>query len=136
MDTMVELNQFADDHQIGVYYQHIPACKCISFPDNVILDTDYIYHPQEEEVACAFGIGSCYYEAFYDKDASEVTKRQAHHKTKRFAFEMVVPREAVEDAVAHGCRESWEIAEYLGKDPKIVDEAVFYYRNGYMKSSA
>ena len=65
MDRIGKLNQFAEDHDIGVFYKNIPGIKSFSVPGAVVLDTDFMYHPGKEEVALAYGLGSCYYENFY-----------------------------------------------------------------------
>ena len=112
MDRIGKLNQFAEDHDIGVFYKNIPGIKSFSVPGAVVLDTDFMYHPGKEEVALAYGLGSCYYENFYTEKDSILDRRRAQVKNSKFTYQLVLTHDMIMAAVADGCTEPYAIAEH------------------------
>lgn len=48
-------------------------------------------------------------------------------RADKWAVRKLIPRETLEDAVAHGYTEPWEIAEYLGRTEEFVRKAFELY---------
>lgn len=60
-------------------------------------------------------------------DLSNTSNRKQELAARKWAYEKVLPLSAIETAVESGCRELWEIAEYLDIDEDFVREALKYY---------
>ena len=132
MDRIGKLNRFADDNDIGIFYKNIPGIKSFSIPGAVVLDTDLMYHPGKEEVALAYGLGSCYYENFYTENDSALDRRRAHVKNCKFAIRELLPHEVLMEVVEAGYTNPVEIAGYLNLPVRFVAASCFYDQNGYM----
>ena len=60
-------------------------------------------------------------------DQNNTSNRKQELAAHKWAYEKVLPLSAIETAVESGCRELWEIAEYLDIDEDFAREALKYY---------
>lgn len=60
-------------------------------------------------------------------DQNNTSNRKQELAARKWAYEKVLPLSAIETAVESGCRELWEIAEYLDIDEDFAREALKYY---------
>ena len=132
MDKINELIQFADDNDIRLFYRHIPETKSFAIPGCVVMDTDLIYHTDQEKVALAYGIASCYYKNFYNEKDSLLDRRRAHVKNSKFTYQIVLTHDMIMAAVAEGYTEPYAIADHYDLPVRYVAQACFYDKNGYM----
>lgn len=65
-------------------------------------------------------------------DQNDLYKQKQELVAHRWAYQEIVPREAIETAFINGYTEPWSIAEYLDLDEKFLREALKYY--GYLSA--
>lgn len=56
-----------------------------------------------------------------------LNNQKQEFRARKWAYEKMLPPEAIYAALGYGCREAWEIAEYLGIDEGFVKDALKYY---------
>ena len=60
-------------------------------------------------------------------DQDDTSNRKQELTARKWAYEKVLPREAIETAFETGHTELWDIAEYLDIDEAFLREALKYY---------
>ena len=75
-------------------------------------------------------IGHCVTGSFYNIHAA-IDHRQKHeNKADKWAIEHLIPVEELDDAVAHGYTELWQLAERFEVTEDFARKAVCYYVHG------
>jgi hypothetical protein len=98
---------------------------CYIGMDESVLDGDV-----RERVHLGHELGHCVTGSFYNIH-SPVDIRQRHeNKADKWAILRMIPVEALDDAVAAGCTELWELAERFGVTETFMRKAVCYYVHG------
>lgn len=64
-------------------------------------------------------------------DQSDIGNRKQERKARAWAYEKMVPLNSIKQALTVGCREPWEMAEYLDVDERFLREALQYYEEVY-----
>lgn len=64
-------------------------------------------------------------------DQTDVSNRKQEHKARVRAAEMLVPLDRIIDAFRYGCRNSFEVAEYLDVSEDTLLEALELYRQAF-----
>lgn len=64
-------------------------------------------------------------------DQSDISNRKQERKARAWAYEKILPLSSIRQAFIVGCREPWEIAEYLDVDERFLREALQYYEEVY-----
>lgn len=64
-------------------------------------------------------------------DQSDVGNRKQERKARAWAYEKMLPLSSIRQAFIVGCREPWEIADYLDVDERFLREAMQYYEEVY-----
>lgn len=60
-----------------------------------------------------------------NQDSLDVQKQE--YKARCWAYEKMLPLQAIDSAFGYGCKEVWEIAEYLNIDEEFLRDALAYY---------
>ena len=84
----------------------------------------------QERVHLSHELGHCITGSFYNIYAA-VDHRQRHeNRANKWAIRTMIPVDALDDAIARGCTEVWELAEYFQVTEEFVRKAVCYYVHG------
>ena len=84
----------------------------------------------QERVHLGHELGHCITGSFYNIYAA-IDHRQRHeNRADKWAIAKLIPVEDLDDAVAHGCTEIWELAERFDVTEDFVRKAVCYYVHG------
>ena len=84
----------------------------------------------QERVHLSHELGHCVTGSFYNIYAA-IDHRQRHeNRANKWAIQALIPVEALDDAIAGGCTEYWELAEKFGVTESFVRKAVCYYVHG------
>lgn len=87
-----------------------------------------------ERVHMAHELGHCVTGSFYNIYAA-IDHRQRHeNRADKWAVQTMIPVEDLDDAVAHGCTELWELAERFDVTEDFIKKAVCWYVHGNMAS--
>lgn len=103
--------------------------KCFIGMDDAVRDGGI-----EERVHLSHELGHCLTGSFYNIHAA-IDHRQRHeNKADKWAITQLVPVNDLDDAIAQGCTELWELAERFGVTENFMRKALCYYVNGNLAS--
>ena len=88
----------------------------------------------EERVHLSHEIGHCVTGSFYNIYAAIDCRKRHENKADKWAIQQLIPVEELDDAVAHGLTEFWELAEHFDVTEEFVKKAVCYYVHGNVAS--
>lgn len=84
----------------------------------------------QERVHLSHELGHCVTGSFYNIYAA-IDHRQRHeNRANKWAIQALIPVEALDDAIAEGCTEIWELAERFQVTEDFVRKAVCLYVHG------
>lgn len=84
----------------------------------------------QERVHLSHELGHCVTGSFYNIYAA-IDHRQRHeNRADKWAIRELIPVEDLDEAVANGCTELWELAEWFGVTEQFIKKAVCYYVHG------
>ena len=88
----------------------------------------------QERVHLSHELGHCATGSFYNIYAA-VDHRQRHeNRANKWAIQALLPVEALDDAIAEGCTEVWELAERFQVTEEFIRKAVCLYVHGNVAS--
>ena len=83
-----------------------------------------------ERVHLAHELGHCITGSFYNIHAAIDHRRRHENRADKWAVRRLIPVEQLDDAVAEGCTELWELAEHFGVTESFIKKAVCLYVHG------
>lgn len=84
----------------------------------------------QERVHMGHELGHCVTGSFYNRYAAIDCRQRHENRANKWAIQHLIPVEDLDDAVAHGCTELWELAERFGVTEDFAKKAVCYYVHG------
>jgi len=84
----------------------------------------------QERVHLSHELGHCVTGSFYNIYAA-IDHRQRHeNRANKWAIQALIPVDALDDAIAEGCTEVWELAERFQVTEEFIRKAVCFYVHG------
>ena len=83
-----------------------------------------------ERVHLSHELGHCLTGSFYNIYAAVDNRRRHENRADKWAIHRLIPVEALDDAIAMGYTEIWELAEYFGVTEDFIRKAVCCYVHG------
>ena len=84
----------------------------------------------QERVHLSHELGHCVTGSFYNIYAA-IDHRQRHeNRANKWAIQALIPVEALDDAIAEGCTEVWELADRFQVTEEFIRKTVCYYVHG------
>lgn len=84
----------------------------------------------QERVHLAHELGHCLTGSFYSPYTRIDSRRRHENRADKAAVELLVPVRELDDAVASGLTELWELAECFGVSEEFMRKAVCYHTHG------
>lgn len=88
----------------------------------------------QERVHLSHELGHCVTGSFYNFYAAIDSRQRHEYRADKWAVQTLIPVDDLDDAVAQGCGELWELADHFGVTEEFMRKAVCYYVNGNMAS--
>lgn len=85
-----------------------------------------------ERVHLSHELGHCVTGSFYNIHTAIDCRRRHENRADKWAVTCLIPLEELDEAVAQGCTEIWELAERFGVTEEFIKKAVCYYVHGNM----
>ena len=130
-----DLYQYAKKKQIEVLDYSMPYCgsmsvmdesgKCFIGIDEAVMDGDAV-----EKVHLAHELGHCETGSFYSIHTAVDSRQRHENRADKWAIQHLITERALNEAVADGCTEIWELAERFGVTEQFMRKAVCYYVHG------
>lgn len=83
-----------------------------------------------ERVHLAHELGHCVTGSFYNIYATVDSRRRHENRADKWAVKQLIPVEALDDAIAQGDTQLWQLAERFGVTEEFIKKAVTYYVHG------
>lgn len=98
---------------------------CFIGMDEGILDGDV-----QERIHLTHEMGHCITGAFYNMYAAADTRQRHENRADKWAIRRLIPLDQLDDAIAAGYTEHWQLAEYFGVPESFIRKALCYYVHG------
>lgn len=94
------------------------------------MDASVLDGGAEEMVHLSHEVGHCVTGSFYNIYAARDCRQRHENRADKWAVTTLISVEDLDEAVASGCTEVWELAEHFGVTEDFVRKAVCYYVHG------
>ena len=84
----------------------------------------------QERVHLSHELGHCITGSFYNRYAAIDYRQRHENRANKWAIRALIPVEELDDAIAEGCTEIWELAERFQVTEAFVRKAVCLYVHG------
>ena len=133
--SLIELYDFAEEKGIDVDWVSMRKAASVSveLPDGsrcIAIDPWKMETTAEETVALAHELGHCSTGAFYNRYAKRDIMQKHENRADKWAIQELIPVEDLDEAVAEGHTELWDLAEQFGVTEAFMKKAVCWYTYG------
>lgn len=84
----------------------------------------------QERTQLAHEIGHCETGSFYSRYIKVDSRQRHENRADKWAIKKLIPVEELDEAVARGCTELWELAEHFGVTEDFMRKAICYHTHG------
>ena len=103
----------------------LPNGTCYIGMDTVVLDGDV-----QERTHLGHELGHCLTGSFYNRYSSFDIRERHENRADKWSIRQIVPVDDLDEAVAEGCTEIWELADRFGVTEELIKKAVCLYVHG------
>lgn len=111
--------------QTGSMSLMTPAGDCYVGMDEAVLDGSV-----SERVHLSHELGHCLTGSFYNIYSPADTRLRHEHKADKWAIRRLIPVDALDDAIAAGHTDLWDLADYFGVTEDFLRKALCLYVHG------
>ncbi len=135
MKTLQEFYHIANQENIVVDHFALSKREALSIMDLdgecfIALDPQRLSGETDERNKLAHELGHCITGSFYNQ-YSDYDCRQFHeNRADKWAIQNLIPVEELDDAVASGCTEIWDLADRFCVTEDFIRKTVCYYVHG------
>lgn len=129
------LYDYAQQQNIEVFDFSLPQTGSMSVMAEdgscaIAMDASVKDHGVQERVHLSHEIGHCVTGSFYNRYAA-VDHRQRHeNRANKWAIQALILVDDLDNAIADGCTEVWELAERFEVTEEFMRKAVCFYVHG------
>ena len=84
----------------------------------------------QERVHLGHEMGHCLTGSFYNIYAAIDCRQRHENRADKWAIQALIPVDALDDAIADGCCEIWELADRFGVTEDFIRKALCLYVHG------
>ena len=88
----------------------------------------------QERVHMGHELGHCLTGSFYNRYSAFDIRQRHENRADKWAICQLIPLEDLDEAIAEGCCELWELAERFGVTEQFIKKTVCYYVHGNVAS--
>jgi len=135
MSNPLDLYSYAETRGIDVVWYPLPIHPSLSvqLPDgscSVAVDPWRMETLADETVCLAHELGHCETGSFYNPYTKFDVVRRHEHRADKWAIKHLISSDALDQAVADGCTEMWQLAERFGVTCEFMKKAVCWHTHG------
>lgn len=133
--TPLDLYRYAESHGIDVNWFPLTATASLSvqLPDGscaIAMDPWWMGTLAQETVCLAHELGHCETGSFYNPRTGFDLRQRHENRANKWAIRKLIPASDLDQAVANGYREPWQLAEYFGVTEDFMRSAICLYTRG------
>lgn len=84
----------------------------------------------QERVHLGHELGHCVTGSFYNIHAAIDCRQRHENRADKWSIQALIPVDALDDAIAEGHTELWDLADHFGVTEPLMKKAVCYYVHG------
>lgn len=135
MKTLQQIYHFADQENIVVDRFALSSREALSLMDEdgtcfIAIDPTKIQSEADERTKLSHELGHCMKGAFYNAYSNFDCRQKHENRADKWAVRDLISADALDDAVAAGHTEIWDLAEFFGVTEPFMRKAVCYYVHG------
>ena len=135
MKDLISLYRQAEEQNIEIIPYPLPHTGSMSLETDtgqcyIGMDYDSLTDPRDRLVHLGHELGHCISGAFYNRFAKMDLRQRQEIKANKWAIRFLIPEEDLDDAVAQGYTQLWELAEHFGVTEEFIRKAVCLYTHG------
>ena len=135
MYPVTQLYDYADAAGITVCDFSLPENGSVSVMDDagfchIGMDPSVLDGDALERVHLGHELGHCATGSFYNRYSPYDLRQRHENRADKWAILQLVTEDALDEAVAEGCCEIWNLAERFGVTEQFMKKAVCYYVHG------
>lgn len=137
MLAVPELYEFANQQNIAVIRFPMKESASMSIMNDdgscyIGMDESVRDGGIQERVHLSHEIGHCVTGSFYNIYAAIDCRQRHENRADKWAVTKLIPVDALDDAIADGCTEIWDLADRFGVTERFMKKAICYYVHGNM----
>ena len=110
--TLFRLCQLAEQFGIEIDYFTMRDTKSLALPQGwIALDTDHIEGTTEAKVCLAHEMGHIETNSFYNVHSPLDVRQKHENRANKWAIKQLITEEELDEAVANGHTEIWDLAD-------------------------
>lgn len=134
------LYNLAEKENIAIEAFSLNSREALSTMDSdgqcyVAIDPRKIASLADERTKLAHEIGHCMTGAFYNVYSPYDSRQRHENRADRWAIKKLVPETELEQAIAKGYTELWELADFFCVTEDLMRKAVSLYKHGNLYSA-
>ena len=135
MKTLGALYDFAGQQNIPILPFPLPKTLSMSVMDGkgecfIGMDPSAADGGARERVHLSHELGHCATGSFYNIHAAVDCRRRHENRADKWAVTQLIPVDDLDEAIAEGCTELWELADRFQVTEDFIRKAVCYYVHG------
>lgn len=131
---MTDLFSIAEEANIPIEFLSLPLNESIAVKDDyeefIVLDRSLAVDSVESTVHLAHELGHCMTGSFYTAYSPLDIRKKHEYKANKWAVQHLISESDLDEAVAEGNTEIWQLAEYFGVTEDFMKKAVCFYTYG------
>ena len=135
MKAISDLYGTAQFHNIPVDHFTLGKREALSLMDTdgccyIALDPAKVRDESDKRCKLAHELGHCLTGAFYNIYATADNRQRHENRADKWAVEYLIPERELDEAIAAGYNEWWQLAEYFGVSEDMIRKALCWYVHG------
>lgn len=135
MKTLKQIYRTAEQENIVVDRFTLSGREALSIMDTdgtcfIAIDPGKIRGDADERTKLSHELGHCITGAFYNEHSCFDCRQKHENRADKWAVLHLITADALDDAVAAGCTEIWELAEHFGVTEPFMRKALCYHVHG------
>lgn len=140
MVSLESLYAQAEKQNIAVVRYPLPQCSSMSIQlpgGRCAIGMDTAPLPEAgERVHLGHELGHCMTGSFYNIYAAADLRERHENRADKWAIRRLIPVEALDDAIAAGHTELWDLADFFGVTEAFLKKALCLYIHGNLAADA
>ncbi len=137
--TINELYNLAETERVEVAAFDLEKREALSTMDSdgqcyVAIDPRKVISSADEKTKLAHELGHCVTGSFYNVYSRCDIRQRHENRANKWAIKKLIPEDELEEAVADGYTEIWELADFFSVTEDFMRKAVSWYKFGNLYS--
>jgi Zn-dependent peptidase ImmA (M78 family) len=135
MKPLQEFYRIAKEQNIVVDRFALSSREALSLMDTdgqcfIAIDPRRIINETDERNKLAHELGHCVTGSFYNRYSKYDCRQRHENRADKWAIHQLITEDALDQAVAEGHTEVWDLAEHFGVTEQFIKKAISLYVHG------